>query len=98
VLWLLKSLFLLRALMLPPTANTLLVDDVGIPIRPPDPANIGALARRTPARNPGVTAPTARAASHAAATVAAREGGPLALEPAFTHLDRMADGARRRQA
>jgi len=35
---------------------------------------------------------------HAAAAVAAREGGPLALEPAFTHLDRMANGARHRQA
>ena len=33
-----------------------------------------------------------------AAKVATREGGPLALGPAFAHLDRMANGARDRQA
>ena len=38
------------------------------------------------------------AAAHAAAKVAACEGAPVALVPALTHLDRMADGARHRQA
>ena len=65
---------------------------------PPDPANMGAFARRAPARSPGVAAPTAGAAAHPAAAVAAREGGPLALGRALAHLDRMANGARDRQA
>jgi len=97
-LCLLKSPFLLRQLMLRPTMDTLLGDDVRAPVLPPDYANMGACARRAPARSPGVTAPTVGAAAHAATTVAAREGGPLALEPAFTHLDRMANGVRHRQA
>src|SRR5947208_8860289 len=95
---LLKSPFLLRRLMLRPTMDTLLGDDVGAPVLPPGRANMGAFARRAPARGPGVTTPTASAAAHAAAARAAHEGGPLALEPAFTHLDRMANGARHRQA
>jgi hypothetical protein len=49
--------FLLRALMLRQTADTLLGDDVSVLIRPPDPANGGAVTRRPSARNPGVTAP-----------------------------------------
>jgi hypothetical protein len=53
---------LVAGVMLRPTADTLLGHDVGVPVRPPDPANIGALARRLPARNPGVTAPTAQLA------------------------------------
>ena len=43
---LLKSPFSLRALTLRPTADTLLGDYVGVPVRSPDPAKIGALARR----------------------------------------------------
>jgi hypothetical protein len=62
-LCLLKSPFSLRALMLRPTADTLLGDYAGVPVRSPHPANIGALTRRPPARNPGVTAPAAGAAT-----------------------------------
>jgi putative transposase len=68
--------------MLRPTMDTLRGDDVGDPVPPPHPANLGAFARRAPARSPGIAAPTAGAAAEAA-KVATREGGPLALEPAF---------------
>src|SRR5438876_12450223 len=79
-------------------ADTLPGDDVGAPVLPPGRANRGAFARRTPARRAGVAAPTAGAAAYAATRRAAHEGGPLALEPAFTHLHRMANGARHHQA
>jgi len=46
-----KSPFSLRALMERPTADRLLGDDAGVAIPPPDPTNMGALARRTPARD-----------------------------------------------
>jgi hypothetical protein len=94
---LLKSPFSLRALMLRPTADTLLGDDVGVPVRSPDPANIGALARRPPARNPGVTAPAAGAATHSTAAAAARDDRPVRLGHALAPLDRVANGARHRQ-
>jgi hypothetical protein len=45
---LLKSPFLLRPLMLRPTMDTLLGDYVGAPVPPPEPANMGAFARRAP--------------------------------------------------
>src|SRR5437870_3975611 len=57
----------LVTLLFRPTADTLLGDYVGVPVRSPDPANIGALARRPPARNPGITAPAAGAATHSTA-------------------------------
>jgi hypothetical protein len=60
--------------------------------------NMGAFANCAPARNPGVTASTAGTATHPDAASAAREDRPLALGPAFAHLDRMAIGARHRQA
>jgi len=96
-LWLLKSPFSLRALILPPTADTLLGDDVRVPVRPPDPANIGALARRPPARNPGVTAPAAGAATHSTAAAAARDDRPVRLGRALAPLDPAANGARHRR-
>jgi hypothetical protein len=98
VLALLKSSFLLRELMLRMTMDTLLGDDVGARVPSPDPANMGAFANCAPARNPGVTASTAGTATHPDAASAAREDRPLPLGPAFAHLDRMAIGARHRQA
>src|SRR2546428_14123324 len=71
--------------------------DVGAPVLRADPANMGALARRAPARSLAVTAPTAGAASQSAAH-SARGGGPFALGPAVPHPDPMADGAHDRQA
>lgn len=53
-----ESPFLLRQLMLRLTMDTLLGDHVSVPVSPPDPANIGMFARRAPARNTGITAPT----------------------------------------
>jgi hypothetical protein len=84
-LCLLKGLFLLRPLMLRPAMDTLLGDDLGAPVSPPDPANMGAFARRAPARSPGVTAPPARAAAHPAAAVRTSEEVERIDEP---------DGAR----
>lgn len=78
--------------------DTLRGDDVGAPIRPPDPANMGAFARGDPARSFGVAPPTAGAATQPAAAVEARNDRPLALGCAFARLDRMAGGARHRQA
>jgi hypothetical protein len=94
---LLKTPFLLLSLMLRPIVDTLLDDDVCPPLAPPDPARIGTLARRAPARGAGVAAPTAGAAANPASAVAARDGGPLALGRAVPHLDRVANGARHRQ-
>ena len=51
---LLKSPLLVRQLMLRPTMDTLLGDEVGAPVLPSDPANMGAFARFAPTRNPGV--------------------------------------------
>ena len=65
-------------LMLRQPMDTLRCDDVGAPIRPPDAANMGAFARDAPARSPGVAPPTAGAAAHPVAAVAARNDGPLA--------------------
>ena len=55
-LCLLKSPFLLRQLMLRPRMGTLLGDDVGVRIFPPDPASICAFPCRASARDPGVAA------------------------------------------
>ena len=85
---LLKSPFLLRQLMLRPTMDTLLSDDIRAPLASPDPTRIGTFARRAPSRGACVTAPTTGAAANAASAVAAREGGPLA---------RLAEGARDRR-
>src|SRR5438094_8181959 len=91
-----ENSFLLRQLMLRPRMDPLLGDDVGAPVPPPDPANVGAFARRAPARSPGLAAPTAGVAAHSTSAVTAREPGPLALGRALAHLDRMANGARHR--
>jgi NAD(P)-dependent dehydrogenase (short-subunit alcohol dehydrogenase family) len=96
VLWILKSPFLLRQLMLQPTMDTLLGDDVGACLAPSDP-HMGAFARRAPARVAGLAAPTARAGALPASAVAAREAGPLALGRALACVDGMANGARHRQ-
>src|SRR5437667_9784552 len=88
----------LVTLLFRPTADTLLGDYVGVPVRSPDPANIGALARRPPARNPGITAPAAGAATHSTAAAAARDERPVRLGHALAPLDRVAHGARHRQA
>src|SRR5437867_3080749 len=50
---LLKSPFLLWRLMLRAAMHTLLGDDAGVPVPSPDPANMGAFARRAPARGTG---------------------------------------------
>ena len=60
---LLKSLFLLRQLMLRLTMDTLLVDHVRAPVRPPDSPNVRAFPPDAPIRNLGVTAPTGRCCS-----------------------------------
>jgi hypothetical protein len=52
-----NSPFLLRQLMLRAAMGTLLGDDLGAALAPPDPPNIGAFAGRAPARNPGLAAP-----------------------------------------
>jgi len=54
---------------------------------------MAAMARAALNVNPGVTTSTARAATHAAAAVAARDGGPVALRPAVIH----SASARRRR-
>src|SRR5712692_9409651 len=95
-LCLLKSPFLLRQLMLRAAMDTLLGHDFGAALAPPDPANVGAFARRAPARSAGVTAPAAGAATQPAST--AREDRPVALGRALPHLVRMANGTRDRQA
>jgi len=76
---LLKRPFSLRQLMLRPTMDTLLNDDVVACVAPPDPPNMGAFARHAPARSAGLAAPTAGVATHSASTVAAREHGAVAL-------------------
>jgi hypothetical protein len=57
-LCLLERPFLVRQLMLRPTLDTHLCDDVRAPFAAPDLARIGAFARRAPARGAGVAAPT----------------------------------------
>jgi hypothetical protein len=76
---LLRRPFLLRQLMLWPTIDTLLGDDVGAPVPAHDAPNMGAFARRAPARNIGTPAPTAGTPTIATSATAAREDGPLAL-------------------
>jgi len=83
----LKRSFLLMQLMLRQPMDTLQGDDVGAPIRPPDPASMGAFARGAPARSPGVAPPTAGAAAQPAAAVAARNDRPLALGRALARVD-----------
>src|ERR1700681_3421699 len=65
--------------MLQPTMDTLLGDDFGACLAPPDPPHMGTFARRAPVRGTGLAAPTARAATLPSSAVAARSGGPLAL-------------------
>jgi len=65
-LWLLKSPFLLPQLMLRPTMDTLLRDDIGVCLAPPDRPNMGAVARRAPARRAGLAAPATGTAAHQA--------------------------------
>jgi hypothetical protein len=72
--------------------DTLLRDDIGVCLAPPDPAHLGAVARRAPARSAGLAAPATGAAAHQASAVAAREGRPVALGRALARLDRMANG------
>src|SRR6202163_371120 len=84
--------------MLRPTMDTLSSHEVGARLVPPDPPNGGTFARRAPARSAGLAAPVAGAAAHATATSAAREDRPMALGRARPHLDRVANGACRRQA
>src|ERR1700680_154476 len=96
MLWLLKSPTLLRQLMLQPTMDTLLGDDVGACLAPPDPPHMGAFARRAPARVAGLAPPTERSAALAGSAIAARQGGPLALGRALTCDDGMANGTRHR--
>src|SRR2546427_2037721 len=83
--------------MLRPTVDTLLGHDLGAALAL-DPANADTFARRAPTRNPGLAAPAGGAAAQPPPAGAAREDGPLALGPALAPLDRMADGARHRQA
>jgi hypothetical protein len=93
-----ESPFRLRRLMLRAAMDTLLLDDVGAAVRPPDLANMGAFARRAPARSAGLTAPTAGAPTIAASAIAAREDRPLVLGRALAPLDRMENGARHGEA
>jgi hypothetical protein len=100
-----KRPFLLRQLMLQPTMDTLLGDDVGACLARPDPPLMGAFARRAPARVAGLAPPTERSAALAASAIAAREGGPLALGRALAwplnaskcihHAGALSDGFRR---
>src|SRR6202023_1203278 len=82
-----KSPFLLRQLMLQPTMDTLLGDDVGACLAPADLPLMGAFARRAPARVAGLAPPTERSAALAASAIAARAGGPLALGRALACAD-----------
>src|SRR6266446_4941895 len=84
--------------MLRPTMDRLSSHDVGPRLVHPDPPNSGAFTRRTPARGARIAAPAAGVAAHPTATGAAREDRPVALGRALPHLDRVANGARRRQA
>ena len=93
-----RSPFLLRQLMLRAAMGTLLGHDVGACLAPPDPSHIGTFARLAPTRSARLAAPTAGAATLQAAASAARETGPLALDRALACVDRMAIGARHRQA
>jgi hypothetical protein len=95
-LCLLKSPFLLRQLMLRAAVGTLLDHDLGAALALPDLANSGVVARRAPARNPGLAAPVGGAAAHPTAASPAREDGSLALGTARAPLDRMANGAGHR--
>jgi hypothetical protein len=97
-LCLLKSLFLLRQLMLQPPMDTLPGDDVGTCLASPDPPHMGAFARRASARGTGLAAPAADTAALPGSAVAVRAGGPLALGRALACADGMANGARHRQA
>jgi hypothetical protein len=78
-----KSPFLLRQLMLQPTMDTLLGDDVGACLARPDPPLMGAFARRAPARVAGLAPPIERSAALAASAIAARAGRPLGVHPAI---------------
>jgi hypothetical protein len=91
-----RSPFLLRQLMLQPAMDTLLGDDVGDCLAPPDPSHMGAFARCTSTRGAGLAAPATGAAAHQASAVASREGRPVALGRALARLDRMANGTRDR--
>src|SRR5260221_14165684 len=84
--------------MLRVAMGTLLGHDVGACLGPPDPWHMGTFARLAPTRSAGLAAPTAGAATLPAAEGAAREPGPLALGRALAWVDRMASGARHRQA
>src|SRR5580700_10590973 len=84
--------------MLRPTMDTLSSHEVGARLVPPDPPNGGTFARRAPARSARLAAPVAGAAANPTATSAAREDRPVALGRALPHLDRVANGACRRQA
>src|SRR5438309_12062620 len=84
--------------MLRSTLDRLSSHGVGPRLVPPDPPDCGAFARRAPARSARITAPAAGVAAHPTATDAAREDRPVALGRARALLDRMANGARHRQA
>jgi hypothetical protein len=87
-LCLLKSPFLLRQLMLLAAVATILGHDVGAALAPSDAANVGANARRAPARSAGLRAPAAGVAAHPASPT--REDRPVALG----HLSRIWSGWR----
>ena len=82
--------------MLRPRAGTLPGDASGVPLAPPDPARLGAFARETPARAPGVTTSVAGAAADTASAVAIGDARPLAVGLALPRLDRLATCARHR--
>src|SRR5258708_34318676 len=72
--------------------------DAGARLVRPDPPNGGAVARRAPARSARLKASAAGAAAYPTTTGAARQDRQVALGRAHAPLDRIANGARHRQA
>jgi hypothetical protein len=97
-LYLPNSPFLLCQLKLATNSRYALDHDRGVLVDPPNLAELCAFPRRTPTRDPGVTAPTAGAATHAAEPAPNRNHRPVPVGPALSRLVGMANAARDRQA
>src|SRR3981189_3096708 len=84
---LLKIAYGLRPLMFGASLDTLRADDfrpgLAVPVAP----KLSSVARRTAARGTRLAAPASGAESVATATVAARDGGPVALGVAVAIVD-----------
>ena len=97
-LCLLNSPFLLPGLMLRPTVDTLLADDVRPGLTPADRTRVCALTRGPAARGARVTALAAGAGAVARSAAASQPGRPPALGVVIARMERMANRARVRQA